>query len=319
VIPTGPDARTYGAQARALLDRRSFRPLVDRFLEEPDAKSYPSPLRWRWLPPLAATIRFGQRAPTIVSAALCPLALGWATLPVLGARRATLAVVLACGSPLLWTMGRRALQDAPVALATLLAFGAALRHEPLGLALAVFCLLGLKEASLFALPALLAAWVLSGGAALPAAASCATALAAWLVATRLLLGSRTWEVLRRARSGHDTDYTRKHQSGGPLRLASDLFLCSPLVVLAGASASAPPALAYALVVLLACHALAPVVNARFVLAGEHVLRALAACFVAAHSLALLPAFLAVDAFVAWKLRRVYDPVTSALTTSLGMA
>lgn len=316
MIPTGPDARTYGAQARTLRERLSFRPLVDRYLEEPSASAFPSPLRWLWLALLATTIRMGQRAPTIASACLCPLALGWATVPLIGTRAAALGVILGSASPLLWTMGRRALQDAPVALVTLLAVGSAVRHEPLGLAVATLALLGLKEAAMFALPGLLLAWVVTGPSVSLAASAIGAGALAWLVATRALLGPRTLEVFRRARSGHDTDYTRKHQRGGLLRLAADIFLVSPVALTLGAVSGGPAALIAGAFV--GFHAVAPVVNLRFVIAAELLLRAAAASWLATNGPAWLAPCFAADAFIAWKLRRVYDPVTSALTTSLGM-
>lgn len=290
---------------------------MDRYLEDAEASACPSPLRWLWLALLALTIKPGQRTPTIVAAALCPLALGWAVLPALGSRAALLAMLIAATSPLLWTMGRRALQDAPVALAVILTSGFALRHSPIGFALSVFALLGLKEAAVVSLPALAGCWLFSDGHSTQAAGALLAAIGAWALVTRLLLGPRAAEVFARARRGHQTTYTREHQRGGLLRLCADLFVVSPAAVLCATRSQLMPLTATALL-LIACHALAPVVNVRFVLAAELLLRAAAAAVLAAISPVLLAPLVLIDAVIAWRMRRIYDPITSALTHSFGM-
>ncbi len=323
MTPKGPDERVYNAGARTIRERgirRGMLLLSERFLEDKQAGSYPSPLRWLWLLTVAALLRFGQRAPTVLAAILTPPALAWATYPLLG-RQAFAAAALAACSPLLWAMGRRMLQDAPVALATLVTLGFALRAEPLGFAFSLLCLLGLKEAGILMTPALGVAWLLAGGQALPLLLSGGCGLAGWLGATRLLLGRRAVPVGRKAMGGHDAEYARKYQRGGVARLALDLLLISPAALLTAAFApwqSLPLGIAAALIVV--SHALAPIQNVRFVLAAELLIRALAAAAIArAGNQLLLAPLAAVDALIGWRIRNVYDPVTAALKSQLGLA
>jgi hypothetical protein len=303
----GPDERAYIQQAQALHDhgvRRGFRLLADRYLSDPAAAALPSPVRWGWLLMLHA----GGRAVALSLAVVAVVAL----LTLTDWR----AALLAASSPLLWVLARRVLQDTAVAAVTLLAMASAYHGSAVGLALALCALLALKEAAGLCVPAIAALWLLRGGSALELGIAGAAAGLGWAAVTAALLGRRAVPVLRRALSGHATDYTLAHQRGHWHRLLVDLAMVSPLpvlVVVAGAAQRVD--LAVAASVLIACHALAPVRNVRLILAADLLVRALAMAALPSWALAV---FVIADVSIFIKLRRVYDPVTATLGTALGM-
>lgn len=196
-----------------------------------------------------------------------------------------------------------------------IAFGFAVQGNPLGLGVAVFVLLGLKEAGILYLPALGLAAVLSGAPILGTLAALTGATLAWALATRLILGKSTGAILRAIRGAHDSDYSKRFQRGGAHRLFVDLALCSP-VVLVAALVDYP--IAAFVVASLVAHGLSPVNNVRTVLGVEIVLRLALVPFVAMRP-EYLALILVVDLFILKKLRDVYDPTTAALTKALGMA
>jgi hypothetical protein len=309
----GPDEAIYLAQAKAFRAGRfaALRDIGAEFVDEPTLKSFPSPLRWLW------TVLVGLTLP------VSPIALQVTAAALLGPTAWLLthswqAAVWSAASPLALTLCRRKLQDVPVALVTLLAIVAGLHHSPIGVGAALFVALSLKESSLLAVPAIGAAWVFSGGAPLPLLVALAAGGAAWALALFALFGRNLPAMLRTATSGHATKYAAEHQSGAPHRLLVDLVIVSPAAVLMSVlGAALNPALALALVALLIAHAAAPIRNVRFVLAADVLLRVLGAAAMA-HPFIELPIVLAVDAYIAWRIRHVYDPVTQALAMTLGM-
>jgi len=234
----------------------------------------------------------------------------WALAPRLEFTPALLAIA---GSPLLFLVGRRRFQDAPVAALTIAGLGFALRGDPIGLALVTFALLGVKEAGLLSLPAFALAWMLSGAPAAPLAVSLAAGVTGAALAARALLGGMAWPIFRAASRGHGTPYTQEHQQGTAHRLVVDLVLISPLTTIA--ALFGPAWLIGLALALLIAHTAAPVRNVRLVLAADLLLRASA---VAAFGWWIAPA-LAVDLYISRRLRAVYDPVTAALTSQLGMS
>jgi hypothetical protein len=120
-------------------------------------------------------------------------------------------------------------------------------------------------------------------------------------------------MLRAGARGHLTPYTLEHQRGPWHRLLVDLVLVSPVTTLA--ALWGPYSLLAIAAALVAAHAVAPVRNVRLVIAADLLLRISA---VAAFGWWVLPA-LVVDLYISRKLRAVYDPVTAALTSQLGMA
>ncbi|HVJ19912.1 MAG TPA: glycosyltransferase [Polyangiaceae bacterium] len=308
VEKVGPDEQTYENQAKALRERglSGFRHLALEYLSSFQAQSLPSPLRWLWLVLIAL---FGRAVPVLGAIAAVPVA-AWAFHPITPLWP---MAALASGSPLLFLAGRRRLQDAPVAAVTLAALGFALRGDALGLGLAVFTLLGLKEAAILTVPALAGAWLWSGapwsGFAIGTGAGCCAAALALLA----LFGGMAPAMLKAGSKGHATPYTLDHQRGAWHRLLVDLVLVSPITTLAALFGPAPMLAMVAL--LLGAHLIAPVRNVRLVLAADILLRCAA---IAAFGWWIAPA-LVVDLYISSRLRPVYDPVTAALTTQLGMA
>jgi hypothetical protein len=309
----GPDEQVYLGQAKAFRAGgiAALRDLGAEFADEPTLKSFPSPLRWLWTALVALTLPVGETALQLASAVVIPSVVWWLT-------RSLAASVLAAASPIALTLCRRRLQDVPVALATLLAVLAATTHSPVGLAVALFVALSLKESSALAAPALAAAWLVSGGEVVPLLGALAAGGAAWAVCLLALFGRTLPAMFRTAASGHATRYAAEHQSGAPHRLLVDLVLVSPCAMIAAVlGAAQQPALAAAAVALIVAHAAAPIRNVRFIVAADVLLRAVGASALPYPFIAL-PALLAVDAYIAWRIRHVYDPVTQALATALGM-
>lgn len=304
----GPDEQVYVGQAKTLRETgaKAFRHMGLQFLTSFQAQSLPSPLRWLWILCVAL---FGRWASIAGAVAAAPLA-AWATSPLIGTEP---ALILAAGSPLLFLAGRRRLQDAPVAALTLAAIGFAIRGNPIGLGVALFALVGLKEAAALTVPALALAWSFSGSPWPAFAGSVGAAGAASLIVLLALFGSMLPAMLRAGAKGHATPYTLEHQRGAWHRLLVDLVLVSPVTTVA--AFYGPRELLGLAAALVGAHLLAPIRNVRLVLAADLLLR-MAAVF--AFGWWIVPA-LAVDLYIARKLRAVYDPVTAALTSQLGMS
>lgn len=291
----GPDEGSYVGQAAYIQEHRlkAYRALAAGYIESPEAKTVPGPLRWLYLTILALT-RPGwvQNVSWVILGPLAVWALGvpWT------------AGLWVAASPLAWMLGRRLLQDVPIAALTLVCIGCALHGSWLGLALGTFALLSCKEAAVFVLPALLLAWP-GGWPALIGACFM------WLAALFGIFGKQTVPLFKAARSGHNTEYGLKNQKGAPHRLLVDLFLLSPVAVIAAIWVHTPIIIALT-AALLAAHALAPVRNIRLVLVADLIIR----CTLI--PIWMLPAAIAYDVYVAWRTRIIYDPVTKALTETL---
>lgn len=305
----GPDEATYENQASMICRGgiAAFRRMGLEYLNSFQAQSLPSPVRWLWIVLVAL---FG-RWPAIVGAvAAVPLAI-WAWLPV--AAQHVAAYALLGSAPLLYLAGRRRLQDAPIAALTLLALGFALRGSPVGLVVSLFVLLSIKDTAIVTLPAIAAAWGFSGapwtGFAVAAAGSVAVAVATLLA----LFGTMLPAMLKAGALGHSTPYTKDHQRGVWHRLIVDLVLVSPVTTLA--ALFGPPQILAIAAALIAAHAVAPVRNVRLILAADLALRIGAA---SAFGWWMLPV-VALDLYASGRLRTVYDPVTAALTSQLGMS
>jgi len=304
-----PDEQVYIAQA-AMFRKGGFaalRDLADEFVEDDRLQRCPSPLRWLWA--VVTSVLPGNHLQFVTSLILAPLAY-WAFGGVWW-----WAPALAASSPLVFSLSRRFLQDVPVAALTLLALGFSFHHSTVALAIVVAVLLSVKEGAIFALPAIGAAW--GGVAVLPPLLA---GVEMWAICLMGIFGPRrTLAVFRTAARGHDTSYTRKSQKGAPHRLFFDLFLLSPVAcVFAVLGATHAPHLALVTLVLVAAHALAPVRNVRLIVAADVLIRLLAVAGMGA-PLFEIPFALAVDAFIAWKLRKFYDPTTANLTAVLGMS
>lgn len=309
----GPDERAYWNQGRLVCERgpiAGLRVSAARFLDDADASAYPSPLRWLWVWLVSVAGRH-RNLPSVASAMIIPFVAAWALSPVVvGASWASVA--LAASSPLLLICGRRALQDSAVALAVIAAAGAATHGSVVGFGLGLFVCLALKEAAVLYIPALtVAAWLLGSD---PVAIVIATssALAAWALSTRVILGHSALAVFRSAAKGHDTPYSREHQSGGVPRLVLDMMLVSPALLFVAGSAGYVYAIAMCALV---AHALSPVQNVRTLLAADIAIRVAIASAIGWWVLPLI----AIDALVSYRFRSVYDPVTSELMRAYGMA
>jgi hypothetical protein len=303
----GPDELTYASQAAIVRSEglAGFRRLGLEFLQSFQAQAFPSPVRWLWI---LLTAFFGRWASIAGAVAAAPLA-AWSVSPLIGIEP---AMLLAAGSPLLFLAGRRRLQDAPVAALTLAAIGFAVRGNAAGMGLALFALVSLKEASVLVLPALAFGWIVSGANWIRFAGSAATAGTASLAVLLALFGSMLPAMLKAAAAGHATPYTKDYQKGAAHRLLVDLVLVSPVTTLA--ALYGPPEVLSLAALLVGAHLLAPVRNVRLVLAADLLLR-VAAVF--AFGWWIAPA-IAIDIYISRRLRPVYDPVTAALTSQLGM-
>lgn len=312
----GPDERTYWSAVETLRARgwRGFRKLATDFVATPAAASLPSPIRWLWLVLNRLAYPFGRHAVPVASALAIPL-VAWLLFG------SWVPVALVASSPLLWMLARRSLQDATVALSTLLALLAAVGGSPIWLGVALLALLGLKEASVFALPAIAAVWLMAGHPLISGAAALCASVAAFLAVSRLLLGPQLWPLLKALRGGHDNDYAAGYQRGSWHRLAVDLAIVSPIpVLLFVGSAAVSSALAVAAVLLVAAHALAPIRNVRTVLAADLLIRGVVGiALVGSLGPCALAPLLAADIYGIRKLFGSYDPITATLTQAFRMA
>ncbi len=315
----GYDEIVYTAQADATRTEGigALRRLAQRFVDRPDLHCFPAPTRWLWLLLVALFRRVSHRALPLLSLLMAPLAAAYAFADILTEYTIAYAAVALClVSPLLHIVGRRALQDGPVAAVTLLAIGAGLHGSLLGVAVLVFALLSLKEGAAFSLPAVAAACLYGAPVAL---LGVAIGIAVWVASLALLYGPRlAWRVLRASSRGHDNPYARAHQRGAPHRLLTDLLLLSPLPFLLLPTGIATGAEAVVVALLIGAHALAPVRNARFIVAADLAVRCIAAAGVAAIEPLLILPMLAADIAISLRMRRVYDPVTAELCAALGM-
>lgn len=317
----GPDEAVYNSQAELVQARgvAGLRSLANRFLDDRAAGSYPSPLRWLWALLNAVALPLGRHAVPWATLALMPLAT-WFCFDALGLSGLA-SVTLAVSSPLLWQLSRRALQDPTVALLTLLCIGSAAHGIAVATGAAFFALLALKESGALNALAIAVAWVLSGGDVADIIVTFAAAIAAYVTATRVLLGTECWQVLNKALRGHGSDYSTENQRGHWHRLLVDLFIVSPLPVLLAFSASSTSMIAVACAVgIIAAHQISPVRNVRTILAADLLLRGAVAAWVVAtlEPLWLVP-LVAIDVTAFIRMRNVYDPVTRTLTTAFGMS
>lgn len=306
----GPDEHTYENQAAIVRAQgvAGFRRMALEYLGSFHAQSLPSPARWLWIL-LAALI--GARWVSALCAGACmPLAV-WATWPVV--KHGPIAALVVASSPLLFLAARRRLQDSLIAAGTLVALGFALRGNAWGLGLTLFGLLACKEAALLLVPALAGAWWLGGSSWATFGIAGGAALTAWLGSLLALFGEMALPMLRAGAAGHSTPYTLDHQRGAWHRLVVDLVLVSPATTLL--ALFGPWQLLALVGALLGAHAIAPVRNVRLVIAADLMLRVSA---VAAFGWWLLPVA-ALDLWISRKLRLVYDPVTAALTSQLGLS
>lgn len=309
----GPDEQVYLAHAGAVRAGgfSALRDLGAEYVDEPTLHQYPSPLRWLWAALVAMTLPIGETMLQVASAALMGPAAWLLT-------HSWPATIWVAASPLMFSLCRRRLQDVPIALGTLSAIGSAYTHSPIGTTIAVAVCLCMKESAVLALPAVAAAWLFSGGAWLQLLAALAAGGAAWALSLAIIFGRSLPAMFRTAAASHDTPYARQHQRGAPHRLLVDLVMASPAAVLmAVLGATQSPSISAALVALLAMHVAAPIRNVRFVLAADVLLRIIGAAAMA-HPFVELPIVLAIDAYIGWRIRNVYDPVTQALATALGM-
>lgn len=311
----GPDEAVYAAQGQRVRSGgiKEFRALGREYLQSFNAQTLPSPLRWLWI---ALVALFGRWV-SVAGAVACPVALAWAVAPVANWWAAGIA---ACTSPLLWIAGRRRLQDAPFAAVALAALGFAFRGNPVALGCSVFALLALKEAGVFTLPLLFAAWAFADQSWLTGATVIGAGSLAAVAAALALFGSMAWPMFRAGAKGHETPYTKDFQQGAPHRLIVDLALVSPVALVAAVTQGAT-LITTLVAVALTAHMLAPVRNVRLVIAAELLLRVAAATAIVSspHPIVFACIALAVDLAVIRKLKHVYDPVTAVLAAQLGMS
>ncbi|MFA5186324.1 MAG: hypothetical protein WC551_07615 [Patescibacteria group bacterium] len=234
--------------------------------------------------------------------------------PLLG-ERAYLVAILAATSPIVWTVGRRVLQDVPVAIIVLLCLGCAARHDAFSLSITLFCLLACREAAVLMVPAIVTVWLLTGGPVGPLLWSIGASGTASLIALIVLFGKRLPGLLKRFATGTDCEYARTHK-GTYHRLLVDLMMVSPLTCIlacAGWHISLP--ITCAAITIIGIHAVLPIRNLRFIIAADLLLRGVAALAI---PMWCLPILIGVDICIAYKIRNVYDPVTFSLASAFGM-
>jgi hypothetical protein len=307
----GPDEAVYIAAAQTIRNRGIFRgnrKLADRFLADPTAGAYPSPIRWGWnLLSAGLTVQGAAILGAILAVAACIQLGGW-------------AAIAAASAPLLWLLARQRLQDTGVAAAALWAIVAAAQGNPWLLGAALFVGLSFKEASPLAWPAVGLVWLWFGHPWLAPILAGGAALVAWALGSWAILGRDVWQVLGKALRGHDTEYSREHQRGRLHRLFIDLALLSPLYLLLAAWSGGGVLMVGALLII-AAHAMAPIQNIRTVLAADLLVRvAVAGHIIATDSLlgaaAALALLISLDVYVYARIRKLYDPVTANLLGAL---
>lgn len=297
----------------------------EEWLKMPELHCMPSPLRWLWTW-LTRWIGLGMWARLALSTACDVACFPFGGMP---------AVALSAWSPLGRAISLRQLQDTTVAALTLAAIALAWHGHPVLAAVVCVTLLCVKEAGALMLPAVcLAGWfgfyrhlhelfpepgfyrlypVLALHALPPLAA-----VPVWLLLTRLVCGPLTWEVMLAAKAGHATDYTKAHQSGMWHRLAVDLMLCSPAATVVAIWSRHQLVFVAAVIVL--THSMAPVRNARTILAADLLLRAAAGLWLFSYGWLGLLAVIGL-CFVDWSIGRrlcgLRDTPTAALAQAVG--
>lgn len=218
-------------------------------------------------------------------------------------------------TPLGWVLRGRALADAPAGLVWA---GAVLSGSPWAAGVATLVLLGLKEGSLALVPVL---WVACGARWLEGALAVGLGVAAWALVTTAVCGKRWLEVLLKSVLEQGHGYTRAFQSGGLLRVAADAMLVGGWWWVAAAWLRVGGPAVWAALVALAIQGLGPVQNARVSVGPDLVVRAVVvASLVSGHGptgVLLVLLGIGVDAWTAWRLRDVRDPVTMELGRALG--
>ncbi|HEY3495272.1 MAG TPA: glycosyltransferase [Polyangiaceae bacterium] len=307
----GPDEAAYAGQAERLKKDgfKAFRLMAVEYLNSFVAQSLPSPVRWLWIVLVAALGKWAS----FIGAALAGPATAITASNITGQQELAAAVAIAV-APLAVHIGwNRRFQDGLVAALTAGAIGAAALGDPLALGIAVFLLVAVKEAGVLALPAVAVAWWFSGAPWWQFGAAVTAAGAANVLALLALFGSTALPMLRAGAKGHATPYTRDNQRGAPHRLFVDLVLVSPITTVLGLFGN--PWLVGIAGALVAAHALAPVRNVRLILAADLLLRASAGIAFGWYALLAIP----FDVYVFRRLKNVYDPVTAALVSQLGMS
>ena len=311
----GPDEKIYWRQGQMVRERGPFeglRALCERFQSDPDAKLFPSPLRWLWIWLTAIVSPVSRNGLAFLSAIAMGPTVAWAVAPL---GLSPWAFLLASSSPLLWCLSRRMLQDCTVALAVVVSLGTALHGSPVWFAVSLFVLLSLKEVAVLFVPGL----TLAAAATMPtvAEALCATAIgcSSAALAMRAIVGRETFRVFRLAPQASQNGYTQLYQRGAPHRLVIDLVMVSPLTTVWFLASDPPLSITAFVAVTLAAHAFAPARNVRFILALDIAMRAAVAGYLGVWSLPLFAA----DALLFLKLLDVYDPVSHVLTKAFEMA
>lgn len=336
--------------------------IAREWISDPAWWRYPSPLRFGYL----ALTTFGMRLVDTVD----PRILAWistlagiAVLPLLfeiarriaGTRPALLAVSFAAVSPLSLALGRRALQDEVLCMATLLAFLSIVvmlgnEHRPvLRTTLAVAALtfaLSIKESLLLLLPAFavfvfLHLWPRTPG--LRHVVLFAAPPLLWWTSLAVLSQDATmpYRTARLVASAMAERYVVQYQSGPPHRVLFDFLLVAPLVTILACGAAAlivsgatrnphARALLAFLTLGFAGFALLASKNLRFLLMLDPFVRLLAAWAVVMPregvrtrtstivAVALMNVVIELELFhTIFQTGAVYDPVTHALLDALG--
>lgn len=339
--------------------------LVHDWLADPGRAVFPSPLRWGWIAAGAAAFSLaGACTPSALgwlSTAAGIVAAGMTFVlgrRLLGTRAGLLALALSVPSALQLALGRRALTDEPWCALALVAIWGVLRLVdaerprardfalPIAALAAAF---SVKETTFLLWPALAAPFLLAWKRRRPRPADALVfALPPALHFAGFALLDRGAEdffaIMRTITSAVGAPYAARFQAGPPHRLLLDLFALSPAVCLVAAGALAVLALpraprdpgavrlAWVGTLAIAAFALFPSKNLRYVVAGDPMLRLLAAQYLEAHQLrprglglgwlvALGVVSLAIELplFESVFLEgAVYDPVTDGVLRALHM-
>jgi hypothetical protein len=308
----GPDESTYIRQANTIRERgfiAGMRLLADRYNSEP----LPTPLRWLWIAITAMFMPISSRFVQLVSLVLIgPIAAeafasNWSG-------RAAIAIV--CGlSPLACCVGKSRLQDVHVAALTLCCFEFSLRHDPALLGFFLFLLISVRETSVLALPAIATTWLVTGGALHPLIYAVAIAGIVTVAVMWFVFGRRFIPLVRKYLRTKNTDYQRQHN--GPVHgLLVSLAITSPIpLVVACYAARDHVAIAATVLVYLATFSLFPIRNPRFIIAGDILIRVIAALAVPRWA---IPIIGIADLWTIYRLRHVYDPMPDVLAAAVGM-
>lgn len=332
--------------------------IITAYLNEPVRWLYPPPLRWGYLAlgALAAEV-YGAAEPralawlaTLAGFLVVPVVF-WLGRMVAGIRTALIATAFVAVSPLELALGRRALLDEVLVLATVLALALithALREQSWNsTALAIAGLtfaFAVKESFLFLYPACIAFvlfWPWQRKPGLRESAMLVVPPALYFLGFAVLSRSLTdfFEIGQRAASTIGAPYALQYQAGPPHRIVFDFLLIAPVVtILAGAAITMvllaviedrrARALTAFVVVAVVVFAFVPSRNLRYYAVLDPAVRVMAAMAltliqrVPRHS--TLAAVATANAVVEIELARrlfvekgVYDPVTHTLLEALG--